>query len=191
MKELKDMSLEELWQLFPIILKPHNPDYTLWYEDEKAAIITCLNGVDIKRVSHIGSTSVLNLIAKPIVDILLELPVDYDLGGTVNMLEASGWIVMDRNDTDKTIDLNKGYTPAGFAEKVFHLHVKQLGDWGELYFKDYLRKYPEVARRYEELKLGLKERFEHDRDAYTNAKSDFILGYTQKARAEFCGRYIT
>jgi len=34
LKELKDMSLEELWQLFPIILKEHNPDYKNWYIEE-------------------------------------------------------------------------------------------------------------------------------------------------------------
>lgn len=32
MKELSEMTLEELWQLFPIILKEHNPKYKEWYE---------------------------------------------------------------------------------------------------------------------------------------------------------------
>jgi GrpB-like predicted nucleotidyltransferase (UPF0157 family) len=97
---------------------------------------------------------------------------------------------MTRDDAQRTLDLNKGYTPAGFAEKVFHLHIKPSGDWDELYFRDYLRVHPEIAREYEVLKLSLKAQFEHNRDAYTQAKSDFITRYTQKGRDEFPGRYL-
>ena len=64
-----------------------------------------------------------------------------------------------------------------------------MGDWGELYFRDYLRLHAQTAREYEHLKLLLKEKYEHDRDAYTNAKSDFIINYTQIARGQFKGRY--
>ncbi len=46
-----------------------------------------------------------------------------------------------------------------------------------------------VARQYETLKLGLKERFEHNRDAYTYGKSDFVIEQSQKAKLEFAGRY--
>jgi GrpB-like predicted nucleotidyltransferase (UPF0157 family) len=84
---------------------------------------------------------------------------------------------------------NKGYTKEGFAEKVYHLHVRYYGDWNELYFKDYLIKHPEVAKEYGELKLKLKDKNEHDRDGYTDAKTDFVLKYTQKAKEEFTDKY--
>jgi len=57
---------------------------------------------------------------------------------------------------------------------LFHLHrriytplndIKHPGDWGELYFRDYLHKHPDVAGEYESLKLALREQFEHDWDA--------------------------
>ena len=190
MKELKDMSLEELWELFPIVLKKHNPAYKSWYREEKDNLTKALCGYNFCRISHIGSTSVKGLIAKPIVDILLELNNDYDVKDMVSLLQGSGWILMAQNESEKTIDLNKGYTPSGFAEKVYHLHVKPSGDWDELYFRDYLQVHHDIARQYETLKLDLKKRFEHDRDAYTNAKSEFVIKYTQKARKEFCGRYL-
>lgn len=38
-KELSEMSLEELWELFPIILKEYNPEYPKWYEIEKDKIL--------------------------------------------------------------------------------------------------------------------------------------------------------
>lgn len=189
-KTLKDMRLEELWELFPIILKPHNPAYKNWYADEENRLRGILKGLPICRISHIGSTAVPGLIAKPTVDILLELPQGYDLDALADLLQAAGWTLMARDDIQKTLDLNQGYTPQGFAEKVYRLHVKPSGDWDELYFRDYLRQVPEAARQYEALKLRLKDQFEHNRDAYTGAKSDFVRMVTQKARKEFDGRYL-
>ena len=33
-KKLEDMSLEELWQLFPIFLVKHNKEWADWYDEE-------------------------------------------------------------------------------------------------------------------------------------------------------------
>ena len=85
--------------------------------------------------------------------------------------------------------MNKGYTPSGFAQKVFHLHVRLWGDNDELYFRDYLREFPAVAKAYEALKLSLWRRFEHDRDGYTEAKGDFIKKHTSLARQRYGARY--
>ena len=189
MKQLKDMSLEELWQLFPIILKPHNSSSAQWYQDEKISICNIFSADKISRINHIGSTSVKGLIAKPTVDILLEFPSSYNLDEVYTQLHTHGWTLMARDNSDKTLDLNKGYTPQGFAEKVYHLHVKPIGDWGELYFRDYLQSHAAIAREYENLKLELSERFKNNRDGYTQAKTNFIKRYTEKAREEFHGRY--
>lgn len=97
---------------------------------------------------------------------------------------------MARYTLENTLDLNKGYTPNGYAAKVFYLYIKPLENWGELYFRDYLKKYPNVARQYEKLKLQLKKQFKYNRDAYTDAKSDFIINFTQKAREESAELYL-
>lgn len=190
MKKLEDMTLEELWELFPIVLKEHSPKYAEWYEEEKQNLTELLADFGLQRINLIGSTSVEGLIAKPIVDILLELPEYYELDRVAELLQNAGWILMIRDDEKQTLDLNKGYTPAGFAEKVYHLHVRALGDWDELYFRDYLRKYPKAARQYEELKRSLKEKYEHNRDAYTEAKTAFVQMYSQAARQKFGARYL-
>lgn len=191
MKELKNMSLEELWKLFPIILKEHTPEYKIWYEEEKDKLTTILREYDIYRINHIGSTSVAELAAKPTVDILLEIKAGYDADEVIGLLQNNGWILMAQDEgTKDALDFNKGYTPKGFAQKVYHLHIKHPGDWGELYFRDYLQKHPDVAGEYEALKLALKEQFEYNRDAYTKWKSDFVHMYTQKAREEFGNRYL-
>ena len=87
------------------------------------------------------------------------------------------------------IDFNKGYTLQGFAERVFHLHLRYIGDNDELYFRDYLLNNAAVAKEYERLKLDLQKRYEHDRDAYTSNKSGFVKYYTEQGRRLFAGRY--
>ena len=191
MKNLKDMSLSGLWELFPIILQEHNPNYTAWYEEESFRIIDALKNYGIFRINHIGSTSVKGLIAKPIIDILLELKSGYNMKSVVGIFQNNGWLVMAQDNSAHTVDMNKGYTPNGFAEKVYHLHIRSAGDWDELYFRDYLREHADVAIEYGRLKLRLKEKFEHNRDGYTDAKSDFVQKRTQAARNEFGNRYRT
>ena len=66
------MSLQELWQLFPINLTQHNPLWKEWYEEERSFLLKQLPSNEIIQLSHIGSTAVEGIQAKPIVDMLLE-----------------------------------------------------------------------------------------------------------------------
>lgn len=86
------------------------------------------------------------------------------------------------NENKNRLDFNKGYTPNGYADKVFHIHVRLIGDNDEIYFRNYLNSHFGVAKDYEDLKLSLWKSFKHDRDGYTNAKSDFITYYTTLAK---------
>lgn len=185
------MSLDELWELFPIILTEHNPAYKEWYVAEKIALVNVLDKENVERISHIGSTSVEGLIAKPTVDILLEIKDTCDTEKLKEDLLQAGWLLMSEDEKqDLRLLFNKGYTVNGFAKKVYHLHVRSLYDWDELYFRDYLRTHRDVAFAYGELKKQLKVIYEHDRDGYTKSKTAFIKQYTKLAREEFGGRYL-
>ena len=78
----------------------------------------------------------------------------------------------------------KGYLSDGFAEKVYHIHVRYSGDYYELHFRDYLIAHTEAAAEYAALKRGLFANYEHNRDGYTDAKGEFIKEITEKARGE-------
>lgn len=189
-KELSEMTLEELWELFPIILKEHNTEYRQWYKIEEEKLLNCLNERDFIRINHIGSTAVKGLIAKPTVDILLEINNESNVEQIKNNLLQIGWGLMSsENDPSMKMIFNKGYTKEGFAEKVYHLHVRYKDNWNELYFRDYLIEHQEIAEEYGKLKLELIKSYEHNRDAYTEAKSDFILKYTEKAKEEYGDKY--
>ncbi len=188
--DLSELSLEELWALFPIILKEHNPDYKAWYEEEKQQIISKVKPENLIRISHIGSTAVKGLTAKPIVDILLEIDGACGVSAIIEVLKTLGWRLMSQEDDPVKLSFNKGYTPEGFADRVYHLHVRYFGNWSELYFRDFLIAHPDVAGEYERLKLKLWKQYEHDRDGYTEAKTDFVKRYSDMAKVEFNNRYL-
>ncbi len=50
-KELHEMTMEELWELFPIILKEHNPDYMNWYAEEEKSLQKIV-GDSLARINH-------------------------------------------------------------------------------------------------------------------------------------------
>lgn len=171
-KELSEMTLAELWALFPIVLTEHKPEWADAYAEMEAKLKEQLSGFQILRISHIGSTAVPGIWAKPIVDILVEIVPGENMAAVAERLVNGGFLKM--SQAEHRISLNCGYTKNGFAEKVYHLHLRHAGDHDELYFRDYLRDHPGIAKEYEQLKRRLWQQYEHDRDAYTEAKTAFI-----------------
>ena len=181
-RKLSEMTLEELWQLFPIVLSPYNPNWKNDYEAEKDLLINRF-GVRAVRIRHIGSTAVEGLIAKPTVDILLEVAEAVPRDEIRRTAVECGYTVMAETSVPEyRLDLCKGYTPQGFAEKVFHLHIRHPGDWDEPVFCEFLKRHPDKAAEYAELKTELQKCFEHDRDGYTAAKGEFIRACVKEAR---------
>ena len=188
-KQLHEMTNEELWELFPIILREHNPQYKEWYEVEKQNTLGYIETGDVARINHIGSSAVEGLIAKQTIDILLEMKIDCNVELLKENLEMAGWGCIKSVNSSIPMTFIKGYTVDGFADKVFHLHIKYLGDWDELYFRDYLIQYNAIAKEYSNMKLRLQKEFEHDRDKYTDEKSEFVKKYSALAKEEYKGRY--
>lgn len=190
-KALKEMTLQQLWDIFPIMIEEYNPEWKTWYQEEIPEIIHAVGKENVRRINHIGSTAVAGLAAKPTIDILLEISDTCDLYDMICALERLGYIYEQQPYKPAPhMMFMKGYTPHGFAERVFHLHIRYVGDWDELYFRDYLQAHEDCARQYAELKKKLKCQYEHNRDGYTTAKTEFIHARTQLARREFGTRYL-
>ena len=185
-KALSDMTLEELWALFPIILTEHQQVWDAWYAEEQKRLFGILPP-ERTRISHIGSTAIHGIWAKPIIDILVEIPASLPMDSVKALLIQNGYICM--SEQQDRISFNRGYTSEGFAKRVFHLHLRYAGDNDELYFRDYLNDNPPLAKQYEALKLSLWKKFEHDRDGYTLAKTGFIAEQTGKAKKHYGHRY--
>lgn len=179
------MSLEELWNLFPISFVNYNVKFEKQYLEEEE-LLKILIGKYIKRINHIGSTAIKNIRTKPIVDILIEINYKY-LKLIKDILLKDGYILMDEG-LEKT-SFNKGYTAEGYADKVFHIHIKEYGNCDELYFRYYLNEYENKAKEYETLKLDLYNKYKLNRDLYTNEKKDFVNEILKLAKEKYKDRY--
>lgn len=63
-KKLSEMSLEELWRLFPIFLTEHKSIWEQWYQEELENLQAALSGKF--EINHVGSTAICGISAKPI-----------------------------------------------------------------------------------------------------------------------------
>ena len=108
-KELSEMTLEELWELFPIVLVEHNDKWADDYKEIELLLHNLFAGWPIHRISHIGSTAIAGIWAKNIIDVMIELPEGSSLNDAARVLEQNGFIIMSADAS--RISLNKGYTP--------------------------------------------------------------------------------
>ena len=185
-QDFSRVSVERLAELFPVLLKEHDPQWLAYYLAEKAFLQSVFQD-KILRINHIGSSAVPGLLAKPTVDILLEVAENCDLQPVTERMMNEGYVV-NTPKSDLVMYL-KGYTPEGFRGQAVHIHVRRIGDWGELYFRDYLIAHPDASDEYARLKRELKSQYPNDRDGYTAAKGQFVQKYTELARVEFGRRY--
>ena len=147
------MTLEELWELFPIFLVEHDDRWEFYYDEIEKELTRLLSDQHVVRISHIGSTAVQEIWAKNIVDVMVEIPENNSMKDVARILGQNGFTIMSAEAN--RISLNKGYTENGFADKVYHIHLRYAGDNDELFFRDYLNDHTDVAKEYEALKLRL------------------------------------
>jgi GrpB-like predicted nucleotidyltransferase (UPF0157 family) len=182
-KNLDSLNREELGRLFPIIISEHKDEWKALFIHEKKQLIRLLTKKRAIRVEHIGSTAVPCLPAKPTIDILVEVS-DYKIkqNEIKEIMVSAGYIHM--KEQVNHLMFVKGYTTEGFKGQCYHIHMEPKGSdsiWEKIYFRDYLISNPKVAEEYAALKKVLAQKYEFDRDAYTEAKTDFIKKVTLKA----------
>jgi len=127
------------------------------------------------RISHVGSTAVPGLCAKPILDIMLEVLSLEKVEKAVSRFESCGYRVKPREEDPVPGRLFCSKDLNGL--RCFHLHIAEAGSIfskEHLRFRNILRKDPKAAQAYARLKLRLSRRFPNDRKAYMEGKAKFI-----------------
>ena len=174
-----------------IALAPYNPRWPELFREEEAHLRACLPPGVIRRIEHMGSTSVPGLVAKPIIDILIEVS-DLEAARTqiAPILEAQGYDYFWRATFGEDIPPFYAWfikRDPHTGARTHHLHMittapEFAGHWENLLFRDHLIAHPDVAAEYGKLKLQLADTHRHDRVAYTAAKSAFIARVVDEAR---------
>jgi GrpB-like predicted nucleotidyltransferase (UPF0157 family) len=173
-----------------IELADYDPHWPELYAREEARLRRVL-GERVVRVAHAGSTSVPGLPAKPIVDIVLEVPDTRDEAAYVADLEAAGYTLTIREPDWFEHRLFKG------PDTNINLHVfpRACSEFDKmLVFRDWLRADDEDRRLYERSKRELAARdWEYVQD-YADAKTEVVaavmrrayVGAAARENAEWC-----
>ena len=175
------------WAYEQPTVHPHDPRLIEQAEIERARLAELLRpwlaggagGADgADGVEHVGSTSVPGLAAKPIIDLMASAR---DLDAVVEQagerLWAAGWHYVPPDlDGRPWRRFFVKPDPSG-QHRYAHLHVIGVGHprWAQqIAFRDALRRDDDLARRYGDLKRRLAAEHPDDREAYTEAKAEFI-----------------
>ena len=160
-----------------IEIVPYDDRWPALYEDERTRLLPVLDRYGLIEIAHIGSTAVPGLAAKPVIDIAISLmSLDQVREQGVPELEALGYLFWAENPDPDDLFFVKDLPP--YAERrSHHLHITLSGERFDqrLRFRDRLRSDAAIAQRYAVLKQELATRFSSDREAYTRAKTEFIL----------------
>lgn len=174
----------------PVTIVSYDPTWLELFEQEKAHLLHCLPRDLIGRIEHFGSTAIPGMAAKPIIDILVEVTsLEETKKRIVPVLESQGYEYFWRPTWgDDTPPFYAWFIKRNAeGDRTHHIHMVEshFEHWDRLLFRDYLIANPDMAKKYQELKLDLWNQHRKDRMAYTRGKTAFILKVMKKARAHF------
>jgi len=156
----------------------YDPKWPEIYETERLLLLSNLQGV-IDRIHHIGSTSVDNLAAKPIIDIILEVRSLDALDNATAQMEAIGYEAKGEYGISGRRYFRKGKRRRTHQVHAFllnHDHVTR-----HIAFRNYLREHPNVMKEYASLKMALARTCNNDIDVYCDGKEEFVKYHEAKA----------
>ena len=173
-----------------VTIAPYDAEWPRMFAQEKRHLLECLDTEIITRVEHFGSTAIPGMLAKPIVDMLVEVTdLDETRERIAPVLEEQGYDYFWRPSFGD-------HTPPFYAwfikrnargSRTHHIHMVEhdFEQWDGLLFRDFLIEHPKWADAYCQLKLHLAEAFPDNRVAYTEGKSEFVLKINSMAKKHY------
>jgi GrpB-like predicted nucleotidyltransferase (UPF0157 family) len=137
-------------------------------------------GDTVTEIEHIGSTAVMGLLAKPVIDIAARAVSLEAVAGKDSELAAIGFTHEPSGPPGR-----RTYTRHSNGALTHNLHIFPAEAWDDLnqrILRDYLRESPDAVRQYAELKRRLATDGLTGFD-YTIAKTELVQQLTDEARA--------
>lgn len=177
----------------------HKKEWEIEAQNTIARLKEILGDV-IKDIQHVGSTSILTIKAKPIIDIAVAVDEFDDILVYEKELKDAGFYYRPNAQASLRDQLlfacGNFYDGTGELQTHF-IHVVLTGsmDWiNYINFRDYLNKTPSAAKAYEDLKVSLAQQAPVDsgREKYLKGKHDFIVYTLRKALVNsYLGKTVT
>ena len=164
-----------------IVLEKYNAGWKNLFQKEKELLGAVFKNSSA-YIEHIGSTSVEDLSAKPIIDILIGIP-DFTLAiSFIPSIEKLNYEYV--SQYEDMMPYRRFFTKDKHETRTHHIHLVQHNSdfWKRhIFFRDYLRNYPETRNEYSLLKKKLSEQEWQNRNEYSDAKTAFIRKIEKRA----------
>lgn len=185
-----------------IILEKYNPEWATIYkeiEDELKLHLASLNPI----IEHIGSTSIFDMTAKPIIDIIVGIPNNEQLDKVIEPLTAHDYLYYEKYNSvmpyrrffvklkaKPNFDIPKIYSEKDEVPnelndfKLAHIHIVEYNSYHwkrHIAFREYLKEHSTIKNEYENIKIHLSTLNWQDGNAYNSAKNDFIKQTEERA----------
>ena len=156
----------------PVRVVAYDASWPQQFADERAALEGVLAPWLVGPIEHIGSTAVPGLVAKPVIDIMAGVATLDGSRASLAELAPLHYVYFPYR-----ADVMHWLCKPSDAVRTHHLHLVPFGSalWRDrLAFRDHLRRDSTLAAEYAALKRELAAKYEHDREAYTDAKEPFV-----------------
>lgn len=163
------------WAVESIEVVPPNPDWIEAGRAEVKELMLCLSPYGVKEVEHVGSTSIRDLPAKPIIDVMAMIPSFDQVEEIAGRLAEDDWHYVPVELDERP--WRRFFIKVEHDKRVAHLHLMMEGEprWEQQrLFRDRLNGNPALREEYAELKKSLATQFPDDREAYSDGKAAFI-----------------
>jgi len=159
-------------------LLPHDPAWEEDFRAEKKRIEELLDDPSV-RIEHVGSTSIPNVHAKPILDLAILCGVK-GVAGVASALRALGYDFRGQFDDDQAGHFYAVLERGRVRLCQAHVFAEETAEWrATIAFRDVLRVNRELAREYDAYKLGLAKAAA-DKRAYAEVKSRWVDAFMPK-----------
>lgn len=158
----------------PVHVVAYDTAWLAQFAEQRDRVSTVLAPWLAAAVEHIGSTAVAGVPAKPVVDLLAPVRSLDEARGAVPALVSDGWLFW---PDDPCRHYRLWFLRPRPDARTHHLQLAEHGHphaRALLAFRDALRADPGLRSGYAELKKHLASEHRDNRNAYTNAKSDFV-----------------
>ncbi len=165
----------------PVAVDSYDTAWPDRFAEQQSALTRLLAPWLAGPVQHVGSTAVPGLRAKPIIDMLAPVRSLPDARAAVPLLARHEWLFWPE---DPAATYRLWFLRPTPAKRTHHLQVIEHDDphaVALLGFRDALRADPRLRRDYAELKDELARQHPSNRNAYTNAKADFVASVLKQA----------
>jgi GrpB-like predicted nucleotidyltransferase (UPF0157 family) len=155
-----------------VILEEYDPSWPEKFEKEREHLVAIIGSWNYGSIEHVGSTAVLGMVAKPVIDIMFGVKSLEDSKPAIEVLVENGYKYWPYK-----ADLMHWFCKPSDEFRTHHLHLVPYESplWHErIKFLELLRSDKLVFDQYAKLKRHLAVSCKEDRELYTEKKWPFI-----------------